>query len=84
MAAHTLCALTDPAKTTYNRHIKREHLERQMKPIRFILSMIVTALISFMGVIHLERGDNMGALVMFLCAVGMVAQAVIHATLADE
>ena len=55
-----------------------------MKPIRFALSMIITALISFMGVIHLERGENMGALVMLVCAFGVVVQAVIHATLADE
>lgn len=55
-----------------------------MKPIRFTLSMLLTALISFMGVIHLERGDSVGALVMLVCVFGVVVQAVIHAVLADE
>jgi hypothetical protein len=54
-----------------------------MKPIRFALSMLIVALVALMGTIHLERGDNMGALVMLIVAFGVTVQAVIHATLAD-
>lgn len=54
-----------------------------MKPIRFTLSMLIASLVCLTGIIHLERGESMGALVMAIVAFGVVVQAVIHATLVD-